>query len=76
MARFRHSQVPNVLNLETPLYDLVGAKLAAMGHTVRAVDGEGMGGSQIIMVVGDPGARLLPRRFGFQEGWRGSRLVR
>jgi gamma-glutamyltranspeptidase/glutathione hydrolase len=54
MARFRHSQVPNVLNLETPLYDLVGAKLAAMGHTVRAVDGEGMGGSQIIMVGGDP----------------------
>ena len=55
MARFRHSQVPNVLNLETPLYDLVGAKLATMGHTVRAVDGEGMGGSQIIMVLGDPG---------------------
>jgi len=24
MARFRHSQVANVLNLETPLYELVG----------------------------------------------------
>ena len=33
MARFRHSQMANVLSLETPLYDLVGAKLAAMGHT-------------------------------------------
>jgi len=30
MARFRHAQVSNVLNLETPLYDLVGPQLAAM----------------------------------------------
>ncbi len=56
MARFRHSQVSNVLSLETPLYDLVGAKLAAMGHTVRSVDGEGVGGVQILMFVADPSA--------------------
>ncbi len=49
MARFRHSQVPNSLSLETPLYDLVGAKLAAMGHTVKSVSGEEMGGVQILM---------------------------
>ena len=49
MARFRHSQVSNALSLETPLYDLVGSKLAAMGHTVRSVNGDEMGGVQIIM---------------------------
>jgi gamma-glutamyltranspeptidase/glutathione hydrolase len=51
MARFRHSQVANVLSLETPLYDLVGSKLAAMGHTVKSVDGDGLGGVQVIMAV-------------------------
>ncbi len=56
MARFRHSQVSNVLSLETPLYDLVGAKLAAMGHTVKSVDGDGVGGVQILMFVADPSA--------------------
>jgi gamma-glutamyltranspeptidase/glutathione hydrolase len=51
MARFRHSQIANVLSLETPLYDLVGSKLAAMGHTVKSVNGDGMGGVQVIMAV-------------------------
>jgi gamma-glutamyltranspeptidase / glutathione hydrolase len=50
MARFRHSQVSNTLSLETPLYDLVGAKLAAMGHAVKSVSGEEMGGVQILML--------------------------
>jgi gamma-glutamyltranspeptidase/glutathione hydrolase len=54
MARFRHSQVSNTLSLETPLYDLVGAKLAAMGHSVKSVSGEEMGGVQILMFVADP----------------------
>jgi gamma-glutamyltranspeptidase/glutathione hydrolase len=48
MARFRHSQVPNVLNLESPLYDLVGAQLGAMGHTVRPISGAAVGGVQVI----------------------------
>jgi gamma-glutamyltranspeptidase/glutathione hydrolase len=52
MARFRHSQVSNALSLETPLYELVGAKLAAMGHTVKSVNGDEMGGVQIIMQAG------------------------
>ncbi len=50
MARFRHLQVPNVLTLESPLYDLVGGALATMGHEVRSVDGADMGGFQAIMV--------------------------
>jgi gamma-glutamyltranspeptidase/glutathione hydrolase len=54
MARFRHSQVPNTLSLETPLYDLVGEKLAAMGHVVRSASGEEMGGVQVIMFVAQP----------------------
>ena len=54
MARFRHSQVSNVLSLETPLYDLVGSQLAAMGHTVKSVNGEDMGGVQSIMFVAQP----------------------
>jgi gamma-glutamyltranspeptidase / glutathione hydrolase len=49
MARFRHTQVSNVLSLETPLYDLVGSQLAAMGHTVTSVSGEEVGGVQTIM---------------------------
>jgi gamma-glutamyltranspeptidase/glutathione hydrolase len=56
MARFRHSQISNALSLETPLYDLVGSKLAAMGHNVRSVGGEEMGGVQILMYVADPAA--------------------
>jgi gamma-glutamyltranspeptidase/glutathione hydrolase len=51
MARFRHSQISNTLSLEAPLYDLVGAKLAAMGHTVKSVSGEDVGGVQILMLL-------------------------
>ncbi len=49
MGRFRHSQVPNVLSLEAPLYALVGERLAAMGHTVNSIDGTSVGGVQVIM---------------------------
>ncbi|MGH9562545.1 MAG: gamma-glutamyltransferase, partial [Terracidiphilus sp.] len=56
MARFRHSQVSNVLSLETPLYDLVGSQLAAMGHTVKSVNGEDLGGVQSILYVAQPPA--------------------
>jgi gamma-glutamyltranspeptidase/glutathione hydrolase len=51
MARFRHSQVSNELTLEAPLYDEVGAALALMGHTVKPVNGEDVGGVQSIMFV-------------------------
>src|SRR6202522_4465619 len=51
MARFRHSQVSNELTLEAPLYDEVGAALALMGHTVKSVNGEDVGGVQSIMFV-------------------------
>jgi gamma-glutamyltranspeptidase / glutathione hydrolase len=54
MARFRHSQVSNALSLETPLYDLVGAQLAAMGHTVKSATGEDVGGVQSIMFIPAP----------------------
>jgi gamma-glutamyltranspeptidase/glutathione hydrolase len=59
MARFRHSQISNVLNLETPLYDLVGEKLAAMGHAVKSIDGESVGGVQSIMFVAEPDQKHL-----------------
>ncbi len=51
MARFRHSQIPNLLNLESSLYDLVGPALAAMGHRVRSISGADVGGVQVIQVV-------------------------
>jgi gamma-glutamyltranspeptidase / glutathione hydrolase len=51
MARFRHSQISNVLGLESPLYDIVGGKLAAMGHSVTSIDGGSVGGVQVIMFV-------------------------
>jgi gamma-glutamyltranspeptidase / glutathione hydrolase len=51
MARFRHSQVPNLLSLEAPLYDAVGAPLAAMGHTVQSISGANVGGVQVIQIT-------------------------
>jgi len=56
MARFRHAQIANVLSLETPRYDLVGSQLAAMGHTVKSVNGQDVGGVQSIMFVSQPAA--------------------
>ncbi len=56
IGRFRHSQVSNELTLEAPLYELVGAKLAAMGHSVKSVSGEDVGGVQSIMFIAAPGA--------------------
>jgi gamma-glutamyltranspeptidase / glutathione hydrolase len=56
MARFRHSQISNLLSLETPLYELVGQQLAAMGHTVKSVNGDEVGGVQSIMFVARPGS--------------------
>jgi len=67
MARFRHSQVSNVLNLETPLYDLVGPQLAAMGHSVKSVNGEDMGGVQAIMLQTEPGSAAPDGRY-FRSG--------
>jgi gamma-glutamyltranspeptidase/glutathione hydrolase len=61
MARFRHSQIPNVLYLEAPLYDLVGEKLAAMGHSVKSIDGESVGGVQAIMFVAEPDLKHVDR---------------
>jgi gamma-glutamyltranspeptidase/glutathione hydrolase len=60
MGRFRHSQVSNILSLEAPLYDLVGAQLAAMGHTVKSISGEDVGGVQSIMFVPAPRAPSAP----------------
>ncbi len=51
MARFRHDQVPNKLELESELYKLVGARLQAMGHAVESVNGSRVGGYQSIMFV-------------------------
>jgi gamma-glutamyltranspeptidase/glutathione hydrolase len=51
MARFRHGQVSNALSLESSLYDLVGAPLVAMGHTVRSISGANVGGVQVIQAV-------------------------
>jgi len=51
MARFRHDQVSNTLMLESPLDDLLGAKLSAMGHHIKATNRAPMGGYQAIMVL-------------------------
>ena len=54
MARFRHNQIPNVLSLESPLYNLVGSQLAAMGHKVQSINGADVGGVQAIMFTPGP----------------------
>ncbi|HVQ14112.1 MAG TPA: gamma-glutamyltransferase family protein, partial [Vicinamibacterales bacterium] len=64
MARFRHGQVSNALSLESPLFRLVGARLKEMGHDVRSVDGNVMGGYQAIMFTPDPGAAGSPPGIG------------
>jgi gamma-glutamyltranspeptidase / glutathione hydrolase len=56
MARFRHSQVSNVLSLESHLFALVGGPLQSMGHKVRSVNGADLGGYQAIMFTPDPSA--------------------
>jgi gamma-glutamyltranspeptidase/glutathione hydrolase len=53
MARFRHTQVPNVLTLESQLFGLVGPQLQAMGHTVTSINGDTVGGYQAIMFTPD-----------------------
>jgi gamma-glutamyltranspeptidase/glutathione hydrolase len=76
MARFRHTQVSNVLALESPLYARVGGALKAMGHHVESVDGAGMGGYQAILVMPDSatGTRVYRagsdfRKDGEAVGW-------
>ena len=53
MARFYHNQVPNTLDLESQLYNLVGAQLKAMGHDVVSSNGSPMGGYQAILFTPD-----------------------
>jgi gamma-glutamyltranspeptidase/glutathione hydrolase len=53
LARFRHSQVPNTLGLETSLFEAVGARLKQMGHEVRPINGGDVGGVQVILFTPD-----------------------
>lgn len=53
MARFRHTQVPNVLMLESQLFAQVGESLRAMGHNVRPTTGGTVGGFQGILFTPD-----------------------
>jgi gamma-glutamyltranspeptidase/glutathione hydrolase len=74
MARFRHSQIPNLLSLESSLYDLLGPALAALGHSVRPISGADLGGVQVIQVVGDASSRYYRsgsdfRKDGQAAGW-------
>ena len=56
-ARFTHAQESNTLDLESNLYDLVGAQLRALGHKVESANGEDMGGFQAIWyMLASPGA--------------------
>jgi len=55
MARFRHTQVPNTLMMESQLVELVGEQLKAMGHEVKSWNGAPMGGFQAIMVTPETG---------------------
>jgi gamma-glutamyltranspeptidase/glutathione hydrolase len=56
MARFHHDQISNQLQMESPLFKLVGPQLKAMGHNVSSSSGQPMGGYQAILFTPDPGA--------------------
>lgn len=58
MARFRHNEIANVLSLESSLYERVGKALEGMGHIVRSVTGDSVGGVQAIMRATDATAGL------------------
>ena len=60
-ARFHHSQDSNSLQLESGLYDLVGAQLAAKGHTVTRGTGDDMGGYQAILYTSTPASEAERR---------------
>ncbi|HEY4276213.1 MAG TPA: gamma-glutamyltransferase family protein [Rhizomicrobium sp.] len=60
MARFHHNQVRNVLQLESQLYNQMGAPLKAMGHNVMSVNGAGMGGYQALLFTPDPKETPVP----------------
>jgi gamma-glutamyltranspeptidase / glutathione hydrolase len=55
-ARFHHGQSDDTVHLESRLYDLVGPKLAAMGHHVVRVQGDDdqFGGYQAVLFQRDP----------------------
>jgi gamma-glutamyltranspeptidase/glutathione hydrolase len=59
-ARFQHFQGRDVVALETPLYNLVGKDLAALGHRVEPASGAAMGGYQSILFVPDASAAMNP----------------
>ena len=59
MARFRHMQVSNLLTMESQLFALVGGPLQAMGHTVKSITGDSVGGCQAIMFTPDDSAAGL-----------------
>jgi gamma-glutamyltranspeptidase/glutathione hydrolase len=60
LARFRHSQVPNTLGLESSLFDRVGERLQQMGHKVRSINGGDVGGVQVILLTPDPSLSAQP----------------
>jgi len=55
-ARFHHGQSSGDVHLESRLYDLVGAQLGALGHTVVRVEGDDdqFGGYQAVLFERDP----------------------
>ena len=77
MARYRHSQIPNTLRLESALFRLVGRELQAMGHDVRSINGRDVGGVQWLMFTpntdGSPGGFYRSgsdfRKDGQAAGW-------
>jgi len=55
-ARFAHAQRTNRLQLESQLFDAIGADLKARGHDVHSASGFDMGGYQAIMIDPKTGA--------------------
>ncbi|KUR80009.1 gamma-glutamyltransferase [Novosphingobium sp. Fuku2-ISO-50] len=55
-ARFAHAQRTNRLQLESQLFDAIGADLKARGHDVHSANGFDMGGYQAIMIDPKTGA--------------------
>ena len=70
MARYRHSQISNLLRLESSLARLLGSPLEMLGQDVRSINGRDVGGVQWLMKT-DAGYRAGSdfRKDGQAAGW-------
>ena len=75
MARFSHDQASNRLEMESQLYNLVGAQLKVLGTRAGLRERRSDGRLSAIMITPEAMARRVSGRIGPQKRWPGCGLV-